>query len=123
ESSERTYSTPTALTAALAGAGAGNVDDGTHSYKVTFVTAQGESAPGPTSNVVTVADHTTNGKVALTGIPLGPSGTTARKIYRTVAGNSGSYKLVTTIANNTATTAQDNLADSGLGANAPSTGT
>ena len=41
----------------------------------------------------------------------------------TVAGNTGNYKLAVTVANNTATTVTVNVADSSLGANAPSTGT
>jgi hypothetical protein len=61
-------------------------------------------------------------QVNLTGIPIGPSGTTQRKVYRTVAAGS-QLKLQSTIANNTATTATDNVADGSLGANAPVTDT
>jgi len=111
---------PIACTGALAGA-AGNVDNGTHSYKVTFVTADGESSAGVKSNVVTVANKAVDGQVSLTSIPVGPSGTTSRKVYRTVAGDTGDYLLLTTIANNTTTTYTDNTADSGLGAASPST--
>lgn len=106
---------PDTLTPALAGAGAGNVDNGTHVYGVSFVTALGESEVSEISVVVTVADKTVNGQVALSSIPKGPPGTTARKIYRSVA-NLVALKLQSTIANNTATTLTDNLADSGLGA-------
>ena len=111
---------PTALTAALAGAGAGNVDNGAHRYAVTFVTADGETELGEFSAELTVSDKSTNGQVALTNIPLGGSFVTSRKIYRTLAGGS-LYALLTTLANNTATTYTDNTADSGLGAQAPST--
>ncbi len=115
----------TACTGALAGAGAGNVDDGTHSYKVTFVTAEGETDPNIKSNVVTVADKATDGKVDLTSIPLGPTSggptVTDRKIYRTVAGDTGDWKLLTTIADNTTTIYTDNTADGSLGAAAPTT--
>lgn len=45
-------------------------------------------------------------------------GVNARKIYRTVAGGS-TYKLVTTISDNTTTTYDDNIADGSLGATAP----
>ena len=44
---------PTACTATLAGAGAGNVNTGTHSYKITFVTAGGETEAGAVSGTVT----------------------------------------------------------------------
>lgn len=114
---------PTACTGALAGAGAGNVDDGTHSYKITFVNAHGETEGGTTSNVVTVADKSTDGKVALTSIPTGPAGVTSRKIYRTVAGDAGNHKLVDTIADNTTTAYTDNTADGSLGADVPTSNT
>lgn len=112
---------PTAPTAALAGLGAGNVNNGTHSYKVTFVNALGESIPGPKSNVITTVGG--DGQVAVSAIPVGPSGTTSRKLYRTVAGDAGNHKLLATIANNTATTYADNTADGGLGADAPTVDT
>jgi hypothetical protein len=114
---------PGAPVATLAGAGAGNVDNGTHSWKVTFVTVAGETTPSATSNVLNVVDKTTDGKVSVTGIPVGPLGTTARKLYRTVAGDTGSYKLVTTLSDNTTTVYEDDTADGSLGANAPSSNT
>jgi hypothetical protein len=56
-------------------------------------------------------------------IPISPdANVVSRKIYRTVAGGS-TFKLVTTIANNTATTHTDSAADGSLGADAPSTST
>jgi len=114
---------PTAPMGALAGAGAGLVEVGTHSYKVTFVTAGGESVPSTKSNVVTVADDAVNGQVAVTNIATGNIFVTSRKLYRTVAGDTGAWKLVTTIANNTATTFTDNVADAALTTAAPSTST
>lgn len=114
---------PTALTCALAATPvAGNVDNGAHRYAVTFVTADGETQAGTVSASVTVADKTVNGQVALTAIPIGGAAVTSRKIYRTAAGGS-TYLLLATIANNTATTYTDNIADSALGVGAPSTNT
>ena len=114
---------PAALTAALAGA-VGNVDNGTHSYKVTFVDEAGETEAGAKSNVITIADKTVNGQVNLTFIPVSTDITViARKIYRTVAGDVSNHKLLTIISNNTATTYTDNIADSGLGADAPTANT
>lgn len=108
---------------ALAGAGAGNVDNGLHTYKYTYVSAYGESNGSPVSDGVTVADKTIDGKVALTGVAVGPAGTTARKIYRTVAGGAGDFKLVATISDNVTTTYQDNVADASLGAVIPTSDT
>jgi len=60
--------------------------------------------------------------VNLSAIPIGPTGVTGRKIYRTAAGQS-QLKLVGTLADNTSTTALDNNPDSALGANALTVGT
>jgi len=111
---------PTELTAALAGDGVGNVDDGIHRYKVTFVTADGETEGGTASDALTVADKSTNGIVDLSGIQVGGAGVTARKIYRTVAGGS-TYKLLATISDNVTVIYEDNIADASLGADAPTT--
>jgi len=114
---------PGVVTAALPGTPvAGNVDNGQHRYAVTFTTADGETQAGTVSAAVTVADKTVNGKVSLTAIPIGGALVTSRKLYRTATGGS-TYLLLATIANNTATTYTDNIADSALGAEAPSTNT
>jgi len=114
---------PGVITTALASpAIAGNVDNGAHRYLATFVTADGETQAGTVSVAVTVADKTVNGKIELTAIPLGGALVTSRKLYRTAA-NGTTYLLLATIANNTATTYTDNIADTSLGAGAPSTNT
>ena len=96
-----TQSPPGALTDDLAGAGAGALTAGAYTYKVTFVTAGGETDGGTVSGGVTVADPAVDGQVALSGIPTGSPGiVTSRKIYRTVAGGSA-YLLLTTLADNT----------------------
>lgn len=73
----------------------------------------GASAPG---------SNTARSRRATVEITVGPSGTAGRKLYRTTAGGS-SFNLVATIANNTATTYDDNVADGSLGAAAPSSNT
>lgn len=114
-------SAPGAATATLiADAGAGDIDAGAHLYKVTFVTAEGETEAGTASNGTTA--DATHQRVDLSAIPVGPTGTTARKIYRTEAGQ-GTYKLLATIADNTTTTLTDTAADSTLGATAPTLNT
>lgn len=75
------------------------------------------SPPGSNTAISTYANT-----VPLSAIQIGPTGTTGRKVYRTVAGGS-QLKLLTTIANNTATTYTDTTADGSLGANAPTTAT
>jgi len=114
---------PTLVTAALAAVPiAGNVETGTHRYLATFVTADGETDAGAASAAVTVADKAVNGKIELTAIPLGGSAVTARKIYRQF-NSAGTYKLQSTLSNNTATTLTDNTANASLGADAPTTNT
>jgi uncharacterized phage protein gp47/JayE len=93
--------TPTAPT--IADGGAGSLPVGQYEYVVTFVTAGGETAPGPVSNPIPLAG---SHQVSVTNIPLGGTGTTQRKIYRRKDG--GAFGLVATIANNTATSATDN---------------
>lgn len=114
---------PTEPTVALVSpAAAGNVDNGAHRYRVTFVTADGETEGGTVSAIVTVADKAVNGKVAVSAIPLGGSAVTSRKLYRTIAAGA-TYLLLATIADNTTTTYTDNIADGSLGAGAPTTNT
>ena len=116
-----TVALPAAPTGGLKGAGAGNVTNGTHSYKVTFLNALGESSPSAKSNVVTVVDLGADGQIDVTAIPTGPAGTTARKLYRSAAGDAGPWLLLATIADNTTLVYVDNTADGGLGAAAPAT--
>jgi hypothetical protein len=73
-------------------------------------------AAPPTVN--TTANYRT---VPLSGIPIGPPVVTGRRIYRYADGLG--WKLVTTIANNTATTYTDTAANASLGAAPPATGT
>jgi uncharacterized phage protein gp47/JayE len=108
--------TPTAPSAAI-NVTAGNLN-GSYEYAVTFVTASGETLQGPDAVAVTPV----NQRVDLTLIPIGGTGTTARKIYRQKNGT-GNYQLVTTLADNTTTTFTDNVADGSLGANAPTVDT
>jgi len=108
------YAGATACVATVAGAG--GVTAGTHSYAIAFVNSvNGETGRfGIKSNVITAAGG--GSTVNLTSIPLGDPGTVTRKVYRTVAGDAGSYLLVSTIDNNTATTYSDTTADGALGA-------
>lgn len=105
---------PNALTATLSDS-AGNVDAGIYEYGVTYVSAYGESKVGKYSAIITVS---TAGQGDLTAIPVGPTGTTSRKIYRR-QNRQGDMKLLTTLSDNTTTTYTDNTAQASLGAIAP----
>ena len=109
---------PTAPVPALAGAGAGNVEDGLHNYLTVWVRPLGDSQPSPLGTV-TVVDKTADGQISVTGIQVGPAGTTARKLYRTKIGAPTAYFLVptgATLSDNVTTVFVDNTADAGLGA-------
>lgn len=108
---------PAPTTACTAAIGSGTGLTGAYSYKITFrYDGYQESNGSPASNSVTV----TNEDIDLTSIPTSSETdiVIARKIYRTEADGS-TYKLVTTITDNTTTTYTDSLADGSLGANIP----
>lgn len=112
---------PPAPTAALVSpAAAGNVDNGAHDFAVEFVNAAGDTTPGPVVSV-TVTDKTTNGKV-LIHLPIGPTGTTARKVISSKAGAHVLY-VAATVADNTTTTYTYNIADSSLSVGAATANT
>lgn len=105
---------PTTPSAALASAGAGNLSAGNYQYKIAYVTANGDTALSTASTAVNVTAPGTNGKITLT-IPTSGSGlVSARRIYRTQAGGS-TYYFLATVANNTATSYTDNIADATIG--------
>jgi hypothetical protein len=74
-----------------------------------------DTSLGEPALTVSTAD---GGQVSLSAIPTGPTGTTARKLYRTIAGGTV-YKYLDTVEGNVTTTYADNNADSSLGAEAP----
>jgi hypothetical protein len=113
--------TPPAPVAALAGAGAGNVDNGTHSYKFVKLVPGGKTLPGAASNIVTTNGG--NGKVNVTLPGWTETNVYGMEVYRTVAGNAAPWKLLTTTYEPSGGTYLDNTADAGLGADAPSTDT
>jgi len=96
---------------------------GTYEYAVSFVNAGGETGIGPSSGTVAIAGAGFN----LTAIPVGPTGTTQRKVYRkkSVGTSADSlFHLVATIGDNT-TLVLNNEATADATANAavqPNTG-
>lgn len=98
---------------AVAGASGTNLN-GVYTWRMTYVTAEGETEGGTVSTSLTL----TNDAATLT-LPLSECRlVTSRKIYRTAAGGS-SYLLVATVSDNTTTSYVDNIADGSLGAAAP----
>ena len=101
----------TGVAAAQGSSGALNI--GTYKYKFTFyVSATGsESDANTTATSVTIADLK---RVDLTSIDVSSDGqVTARRVYRTLAGQED-YFLLTTITDNTTTTYTDNTNDTDL---------
>lgn len=105
--------TDTPGSAASVAVGAATGPSGTFTYYVTFTSDDGKHSPvSPLSGSVTV----TNQKVSLTSIPTCSAGQdcAGRGIWRNKHGTT-TYFLVTTIANNTATTYTDETTDANLG--------
>lgn len=93
---------------------------GNYVYAYTYANADGETTISPTASITTTSG---NQKVNLSNISVGPTGTTARKIYRTAVGGGTSYKLLATINDNTTTTYTDTTADASLGVANPASPT
>ncbi len=87
-------------------------------YAVSFVGRGGETEMGPASSGLSV----NNKVILLTDIPVGPAGTTSRKIWR-MDNTSGDFRLLTTLANNTTTVYTDTLNTLLATAVAPATNT
>lgn len=100
--------------AAVQGAGAGAIANGTYNYKVSLVDADGnEGSPSADIGPVTVAGGP--GSIDLTGLPTVPSGAfTTYNLYRTDSTGAGDYDLVS--SGLTGTTFTDTTVDGGLGA-------
>lgn len=100
---------------------AGNSTAGNHLFKVTYVTAQGETELGSVSNTLNSAGSKI---MTLTGIPTlsgaGSELVTGRNVYMTEAAGSTYYKVdsgavtVPTLADNTTTTLSVNISDATL---------
>lgn len=112
-----TLAKPSSAPSAAAGTASGNLDTvANYQYKVTYVTAFGETDGNTTAAMVTT---TSSGSVNLTSIPVSPDGNvTQRKLYRTVGGGS-SFLLLAIIDDNVTTTYTDTTIDSSLGAAIP----
>ena len=87
---------------------AGNLS-GDYYYAISYFIDGVELITGCVSNTVTATNH----EIDLT-LPIGPTGTTERDVYR-VEGNGTQLKFLVKINNNTATTYTDNTADGSLG--------
>lgn len=112
---------PLALSPSLSSV-AGNLSAGAYRYRVTFVTAEGETEGGLISAPVTVTDPEAAGQISLTNIPTGGWPVTSRKIYRTEA-NGSTYLFLASVSGNSTTTYTDNIADLELGEACPATNT
>jgi hypothetical protein len=99
----------------VADGAAGLVTAGTHRWAVTFTKVGQESALGPFTSFASAGTV----HCSLTAVPVSPDATvTGRSVYKTIAAGTTDYRLIGSIADNTTTTFDDNLADATLNANA-----
>lgn len=92
--------------------GAAGAPNGTYRCAVTFVTATGETSGGTEATVTVV-----NQRIAWSAIPVGPTGTIARNLYRTLAaGAVGTERFAAQLADNVTTVFTDNVADATIAA-------
>ena len=112
----------TAPTLALAAAGAGAMENGAHRLALSYVTADGETPPGPLSAPMTVVDKTVNGKLAVSAIPAGGSAVVTIKFWKPLVNTVAPLFYAGSVANGV-TTATLTLADASLGVQAPAVNT
>ncbi len=108
---------PPTTTSTVATSSAG-VLTGDYQWKVVYVNSQSVlSDVGPVTATHTAAST----RALITSIPVAPQsfGVSARRLYRKNPAAS-TFKLVTTISDNTTTQYEDNIADASLGSDAPS---
>jgi len=107
------YPIPTSNCSAAQDGTTGGLEAKTYKYKITYYYADGESnCCSDVTSQLAVAGKS----IALTDIPIdGGTRVTQRKIYRTT-GDGSTYKLLTTLSDNTTEEYTDSIADSGLGA-------
>jgi hypothetical protein len=119
---EKVLAPPGAPTVTNGAAGTNLLEAGDYKWKITFVTADGETEAGTVSATKTI-DPATELPPALSAIPTDATAgvtVTARNIYRTEVDGTV-FKLVDTLADNTTTVFTDNVPDASLGATAPTT--
>lgn len=92
---------------------AGDVANGAHLVAIAFRNAAGKTTLGPTATI-TVVDKNTAGKILVSGIECGETGTTHRDVYMSVAAGT-EMRLAASIANNDpGQTVTLNVADTAL---------
>jgi hypothetical protein len=87
-----------------------NLGVGIYTYAVSFGCTDGESLVGPTTTITTTSGNT---NVALSALPIGPTGCNARHIYRSKVNNTQLFRLAS-LFDNTATTYTDSTSDAAL---------
>ena len=106
----RTVGVPAPQSAPSLAEGVAGALTGTYKYVVTFVDDQGfEGNPSPFSSI-----SVTEKKISLTGIPVGGTGISKRRIYRTIS-EGEDFLYLTELSDNSTTTYTDNAEDFTLG--------
>jgi hypothetical protein len=101
--------------------GGGSIEPGTFTWSCAFVTAAGESRGGPNGAYATTSAVGPTNAVPLTGIPIGPAGTIRRRIYR-MQSSGPEPRFVADINDNSTTTYLDTSPTTLLGGPPPPIG-
>jgi hypothetical protein len=99
------------------GGQASQIPAGAHTYVFTYLVNGNETVASPGTAVTVTGGH----YVALTNITVGPSGTTARRLYRSDAGTTTPLYYIGQINDNTTTVYNDYGLDVELAPSAPTT--
>jgi len=110
---------PPRAMASYGAVGGTNLHAGVYAWVVSFVTATGETAAVNAVTIVIGGDCA----MRFLDVPTGPSGVTARKIYRTPINGGTSYRFVGTLADNVTVQFIDTVTDAALGVPRPTAGT
>ena len=113
---------PTGFASSSTPGSSGSIEEGQHRWRMTWVTAGGETTIGTGGSDRTLSAGQTS--VDFNNLSVGPSGTIARKLYRTKVGDLSTYYLLDTINNNNSSVDYtDTKSDASLGATSPATST
>jgi hypothetical protein len=102
------YSVPIPCPSAGAPTSGGSITFGLHSYAVSYTIGSSETLISSKSNVINAS---TGAQTVAVTLPVGPIGTVARNLYRSNAGDTSTYYLISNIFDNSTLIFSDTTVD------------